>query len=274
MLFFLTETQGSCSLGTLETEKGGRLDRVHFLQLHGLPTDFGASSSHSVPSSLLLHTWESWPTAPARCTPASSPGTERPFPSPASPCRCRRSTRSTTAGTWPASSSSCSSSSPCCPSQLWRCFTSCWTAAAVPKARRIGSYRRRGRAAAASSWPAFARNLSPTPRWYRDGRGGDDGRGWGFTRRTRQIRQQPNPTANNIKQHKDPLKLLHAGNSQQKVVEHIPQHQIWADLDLNVASSAYTPTCCVGWILKAMFTWKKRHSEKERVLKVLPESLK
>lgn len=54
------------------------------------------------------------------------------------------------------------------------------------------------------------------------------------------------------------LKLLHVGNSRQKVAEDIPQHHILAEFDVNVVNRAYTctvtPTCRVGCIVKAMFT--------------------
>lgn len=94
---------------------------------------------------------KSWPTSAPLYTPVTSRGTQRQQPlSPTSPCRSRRSTPSMMAGTWPASSSFCSSSSPSSLWLPWPYSMSYWTVAAVPKERHITSSRRRGREAAAS----------------------------------------------------------------------------------------------------------------------------
>lgn len=90
-----------------------------------------------------------------------------PSPFTAPRCKSRKSTRSMTAGMWPVSSSFCSSSSLSCRWLPWLCSTSYWTVGAVPKGRHTTSYSRRGREAAANSWPASARSQSPTLRWYR-----------------------------------------------------------------------------------------------------------
>lgn len=74
------------------------------------------------------------------------------------------------AGTWLVLSSSCSSSSPSFPWLPWLYSMSCWTVAAVPKEKRTTRYRRKGRGAAASSWPACARSQRATPRWCKDGK--------------------------------------------------------------------------------------------------------